>query len=231
MFHSVATSSVYLSPSAADVIYNSLDINLIGVSPFLVNFYPQNILTDEDYNTYKPHKIVYNFGDSSEIVTKTLEPSLESAFNYLNPEFPDLAFPKEPGDPRNFPISHLYSITDSVSTVYKGSITVKWFADIEAQTDYLTYNLNISVLPPTLRPASLDYQGLFSDVHLHSIRMFGTNDTVLYNFESAEPNFLMPVIVKWPTYKQDSTIAPANSLPPQAKYTWRGYTLKAPFER
>ena len=231
MFHSVATSSVYLSPSAADVFYNSLDINLIGISPFLVNFYPQDILTHSSYSGYKPYKIEYNFGDNSEIITKTLEPSTESAFSYLNPEFPDLFFPKEPGDPRNYPISHIFSITKSISTVYKGQITVKWFAGIEAQTDYLTYNLNISVLPPNLNPSNLDSKGLFNNFHLHSVRMFGTNDTVLYNFESSDPNYLMPVIVKWPTINQDSTIAPANTLPPQAKYNWRGYTLKSPFER
>lgn len=237
MFHSVATSSVYLCPSAANILYNNLEINLIGVSPFLVNFYPENILnyenllTQVNYKLYKPYKIEYNFGDNSEIITKNLTPAATNSFGILDTENQNIPFKKETGDPRNFPVSHLFSLTESTSTIYNGQIKVQWFSTIESQTDYLTYSLNVSVLPPKLNPSVFSNQGLFEDVHLHSIRMFGSDDTVLYNFESANPNFLMPVLVKWPTYSESPYLAPKSSLPPNAKYEWRGYNLKAPFEK
>jgi len=221
MFYSASTDTIYLSPT-------SLELDLHHTAPFLLTIDPRNGLSLE-YLKYKPYKIEYNFGDGSPVYTQTLSPTPSANLYYTRPTDNTLPWPKEPGDPRNFPISHQYYLSGSVVTNVQTTITIFWFAPTTAAEDRIQYSLNISLSAGNLQPRGYNQNSVFGDIHLHSVRMFGENDVVLYNFESSDPNYLLPTIVDWKTYDQPVRLPSIiESLPTKAL---GGYKWKAPFER
>jgi hypothetical protein len=93
------------------------------------------------------------------------------------------SFPDEPGDPRNYPVSHTYTTPSSFNL------------QVCAYTlgDAVPYVINIAVnaqLPTTLRT-------VMSGFKLVGSSMFGETDNVLYFIESSSPQYLIPILINW----------------------------------
>jgi hypothetical protein len=179
MIHPASQQTLLLTPHTTDISINT-------VSPFLLTINPQFGLSLENiYAEAKPFQIEYNFNDGSPVLIQKL---------FASPSVSDtsLPWPEEPGDPRNYPVEHLFSLKNSISANYTASIIFSWIANPDEAVNYVKYNISINLYPPSL--ASGKY---FKDIHLVSTRMFGPKDIVMYNFEGVEPSFGLPVLVDW----------------------------------
>jgi hypothetical protein len=180
------TSTIVLNPEI-------VDISLENFSPFVLNIDPSK--TEPSKKTYK---IVYDFNDGSDLKTILLAASAGKTNS-------DLPFPFEPGDPRNVPVSHTFYLPDETIKSYNISISsfpiLDQFIGADGFTNYTHYTISLSLSAPFLDSASASISGnFFEELHLVNTRMFGPNNTILYNFEGFNPYYLLPTIVEWHEY-------------------------------
>lgn len=177
MFSLSATLVVNLSG-----FQQNLSVNV--TSPGSVTFYPQGGFS---YENRKPYKIEYDFGDGSpkQSIFLAASPGNINSQAY---------WPNEPLDPRNQPVTHVYKLSGgfSASQLFNTKIKYFYFSNPEEANDSLTFNVNVRVYRPSLKALNF-----FEDFHLISTQMFGPENTMLYNFESFNPTYLLPVIVDW----------------------------------
>jgi len=141
--------------------------------------------------SHKVYKIVYEFGDNSPKFTQKL-------FAKPNVVTPGVPFSSEPGDPRNFTIDHTYHATNGITEQYIIKITWYWIADERVAINHNFIEFVLEVRAPNLNASLDDIEAhYFDNIHLASSRMFGADNTLLYNFESFNPSYLLPVLVKW----------------------------------
>lgn len=179
MFNS---STIILNP-------DTVSVSLEKFSPFILNIDPVNV--DPEKKTYK---IVYDFNDNTSLKTIVLAPSA----NHSNDNLP---FSLEPNDPRNIPVSHAFVLQDEIYKNYTISIS-SFFIHLESEpVNCAQYTISLSLSAPILDSISSDISAnFFEEIHLVNTRMFGPNNTILYNFESVNPNYLLPTIVEWHEY-------------------------------
>jgi hypothetical protein len=205
---------LYTSLSAIKLVPEKLEISLDAVCPFNLVIDPSMCLSFVNNSlSLKPYKITYDFGDGSPILTKSLTP---------RPNLTDesLTWSKEPGDPRNFRVSHFYNLKNSNKQTFEINIKAHCFSDPSSYIDGVSYKILLKLSPPSTLPN--DY---FEDIHLHSVRMFGADNTVMYNFETQNPSYLLPTVVKWIFNPLESPSYP------NLKSNNRPYTLKSAFEK
>jgi hypothetical protein len=187
----------------------TLDLNntesgqvIIGSAPYTLTFDPTSVAFNR-----KVYKIVYDFGDG-EVYTQKI---------FAKPRVKDvtLKYPEEIGDPRNYKITRLYQTPKGSPASYQVSVVWYWIRIENLDTNeenFVKKDFVINVIPSGLNANPYDTVGhYFQDMHLASTRMFGADNTILYNFESSNPNYLLPTLVKW----QPTPINPIiKALPP-----------------
>ena len=146
---------------------------LSGCSPMTIN-----ICTSSYNPSGKLWKISYDFGDGV----------LESDELKLLPENSNNYIVDESGDPRNFIKSHTYFFDDSINKIYKLSINFYKIGENVPETFVLFFDLKL--------PKISDIFDNYSDIKLLDLNMFGPDDQTLYLFESQQPNYLIPVLLK-----------------------------------
>jgi hypothetical protein len=173
------STSVVLNPS-----YPELNVN--SIAPVTLSIDPRLVSPSE-----KVYKIVYDFGDGSEPVIKKLGGKpLET-----NPSLP---FPSEILDPRNFKVEHNFVLEKNSEQTFIISIKVYSVISSTITDNFTEYLINLKVTAPVLYNLdSKSDKNFFESIHLVSTRMFGPDNTILYNFESVNPQHLMPTLVKW----------------------------------
>jgi hypothetical protein len=180
MFNSV---SVVLDPYAPI-------IDVSGTSPFVLNIDCKLL-----HPTKKVYKIEYDFGDNSpkEIKTLSAQPLKTNS---------SLPFPSEIADPRNIPTSHTFFVQDTEQRTFNIIVKSFFIENSEVPVNSSVHQINLNLKVPALDTKSKAISAnFFEDVHLVSSRMFGIDNTLLYNFESYNPNYLLPTLVKWFDFK------------------------------
>jgi hypothetical protein len=180
MFH---YSTIILDPDNREIVLN-------GISPFSLSIDPQN--TDRGLKTYK---IVYDFDDDSAIITKLLAAMPSAKNDYLK-------YPYEILDPRNQILTHSLILRQEISRTF--NINIKVYSILNPiigsgeVPNYTEYKITLNLEAPILDTASIATSGnYFEEMHLVNTRMFGADNTILYNFESENPHYLLPTLVKW----------------------------------
>jgi hypothetical protein len=185
-----------MAHSATISLSNNYYTPLVGTAPFILAIDPQNIVSSQ-----KIYKINYDFGDGQK----------ENQSLYIGVNDPT------EGDPKKFIKIHEYFLLDS----YQKNILASVSAYQMGATQPIVFNIDISLNAPTLEAFTDDRY--FGEVHLSKTRMFGTDNTLLYNFETSNPHYIIPTIVNWklrPVEKVKEIIIPEN----------RPYRVLEPYE-
>jgi hypothetical protein len=203
-------SSIY--ENTCYVILNSVDFNEIILNleaPIEITFNPSKMNSRK-----KIYKIEYGFEEGTKTQTFYYSPTSLSTLN--------LPFSAEPGDPRNYPKSSIYTLTDEFSRTFYTLIKYYTYNDYSSDANEILYTIN-------LKSPDLDGKfGLFNEVHLIYNKMFGFDNKVLYVFESYNPQYLLPSIVKWTTEEESqSKFVKREKI---KKLSIKPYRLLQPFE-
>jgi hypothetical protein len=168
-----------------------------GVSPFILSIDPR--LTETSKKTYK---IVYDFNDGTPVLVKNLQPSPGDSDS-------SLIYPYEIRDPRNEVISHTFILHNTTSKTYNINIKVFSVINESIKDNYTEYTISLHLKAPYLNTSSIATSGnFFEDIHLVNTRMFDYDNTILYNFESVNPFYLLPTIVRWHETYDDTNPPP-----------------------
>jgi hypothetical protein len=152
------------------------ETNLNAIAPFTLNLDPKLLELNG-----KIYKIDYDFGDGNTFSQKYFYSSKTN--NLLN-------YPNDIGDPRNYTISNTYYLTDNIAKYVQVSVKIYELGNTTPSDYFVNLNLNTPNLDG-------EVDGYFKNIHLISTKMFGPDDKILYVFESDEPNYILPAIVKW----------------------------------
>jgi hypothetical protein len=175
------------------------------VSPVEITFNPSKLDAFR-----KIYKIEYLFETGTETQT----------FFYSNSSPSNLTLPysAERGDPRNYSKKSIYSLNDEFyNTIYTRII---YYTYNQIEPNEILYTIN-------LKAADLDGQfGYFNEVHLIDSKMFDFDDKILYLFESYNPQYILPVVVKWEENENSNIITKERSK----RIIIKPYRVLAPFE-
>lgn len=178
--------------NSSSITLNPLELTqtLNRVSPFVLSINPQ--FTDPQSKSYK---IVYDFNDGTPTITKILK-----ATPYQKNDL--LKFPYEITDPRNEIVSHTFILQKETSKTFY--INVKVYSVMDAiigsgeTPNYSEFIITLHLQAPILDTKSIELSSnFFEEIHLLNSRMFDLDNTLLYNFESSNPHYLLPTVVKW----------------------------------
>ena len=178
--------------NSSSITLNPLELTqtLNRVSPFVLSINPQ--FTDP---LSKSYKIVYDFNDGTPTITKILK-----ATPYQKNDL--LKFPYEITDPRNEIVSHTFILQKETSKTFY--INVKVYSVMDAiigsgeTPNYSEFIITLHLQAPILDTKSIELSSnFFEEIHLLNSRMFDLDNTLLYNFESSNPHYLLPTVVKW----------------------------------
>jgi hypothetical protein len=200
-------SSVSCFHIEADAVsYNEFELNVI--SPTKIIFNPKNINTEN-----KIYKIeyIFDFVNSNTPLTKT--------FFYNTPSEKTLNYPysAEPGDPRNYPVDYTYVLEDELFSTKYALIKIYEFG--KSFPSEILYTINISAVNAD------GPNGVFNEIHLISNKMFGPDDKILYTFESYNPQYILPVVVKW-----EETETPVVKKQKLKRINVKPYRVLSPFQ-
>lgn len=130
----------------------------------------------------KISKMVYDWGDG------TLEEQkfFPSQFNASSNTGTD----NEQGDPRNYPKTHVYSLSTEFQKQLNAKVYVYQFGII----DPIVYTFNLILKAPRLDGIR---SAFFKNMHLVHTKMFGADNKILYIFEGKNPTWAFPVVIDW----------------------------------
>lgn len=164
------------------------------------------------------YRIEYDFNDGSEKLIQKLIP----VFAQTNRNLP---LSQQIGDPRNYPVVKKFFLDSEKDKIFNIIVKIFWVQSTTSESlNYITYNINLNLKAPSLNSNPSDPFIYFDDIQLVSTRMFGLDNSILYNFESTSPDYLLPVLVKWKKTKE-----PLNQVFSQNIPTFRPYKITAPF--
>jgi hypothetical protein len=158
------------------VYLSSMVSSITGISPFTLTIDPidvENLLT----GTYdkKIYNIVYDFGDGT-IVS-------QPASIFSNGDKPTL-----------YPKTHTYNLKIAEATSFQVNV---FLYQVNSETP-ARFTSNVRLKAPSLEASSaVNDNNMFESIHLVGTRMFGTDNNILYMFQSKNPDYLLPVILNW----------------------------------
>lgn len=189
------------------LLKNTLSYEVSGYSPFRIGIYPKGL-----YEGLSPKikKIVYKWPDGTS-ETKTFKPSLVNN-TYL--DFPEF------GNPLNYPVfKDIYSEReDSNKKTNIISVECSYFGS----TNTTTYNISAIIIKPDVEGYGFQ-KGFFGEIKLIDSRMFGPNNTLIYIFETKNPNYILMSTVNWQLLPEEII---ERKLPPI-----RPYKFLLPFDK
>lgn len=204
-FTNTASSELSDYVIVASSLLNEFIIDSYG--PISITFNPSAINLPNKIN-----RIEYVFSDGSPTIVKSFY------FAFSSNETNNLPYPQEPGDPRNYTITKEFYSSNYFKSTFQVVANIYQLGVLDPTQVLYTIN----VISPELDGFN---GGYFEELHLISTRMFGTNDDILYTFETKNPNYVVPVLINWNRPPQ-TTIAATNLVnkPP------RPYRLLEPYE-
>ncbi|NBO98572.1 MAG: LamG domain-containing protein [Proteobacteria bacterium] len=181
------------------VYLNTATQAITGLSPFTLTINPSSISTSS-----KIYKIRYDYGDGT-IIDRVLTPDNDSDFLKTLE-------------------THVFSLTGNLQKTFNVNVHAYQF-NSSLYSDY-TISLNLKTPPiesTTTTLSSLSSYAYFKELHLVGTRMFGTENEVLYMFESINPNYILPVLVNWKARPIENIVRTIDN-------SYAPYKLLAPFE-
>jgi hypothetical protein len=172
---------------------------ITGLSPFTLTINPSGISTSN-----KIYKIRYDYGDGT-IIDKVINPDNDQDF-------------------LNTTQTYTYYLTGDIQKTFNINVHAYQF-NTSLYSDY-TISLDLKTPPlekKTTNLGELSSFAYFDEVHLIGTRMFGTENEILYMFESINPNYILPVLVNWKT-------RPLKNIVRTIDNSYAPYKLLAPFE-
>lgn len=181
--------------------------NISTFAPFTLVLNPSALELDS-----KIYKIEYDFGNGN-VLTQT--------YYYSNTSEDTFSYPysAEPGDPRNYLQSQTYYLEDTNAKYLSVEVRIYQFGFSE----FRQFFVNLELTPPVL-DGNAATSGYFKNLHLISTRMFGPDDKIFYVFESDNPQYILPALVKWDKKEQ-------NIITEQLQNEERPYKLLKGFEK
>lgn len=186
-------------------LQESITLNL--VSPLNLTINPKGFYSSAGNNqtTHKIVKIDYDFGDGSPIFSQKI-------FYGNNVSTKGMYLTTDPGDPRNYPTTHLFNSPPTGETVtYNIKIRCYWVLNGNLGENFADFYINLNLKSPILASNPKEFDAKYAeDIHLVSSYMFGPENYILYNLQTYKPTYLAPVLVKWvkpptPSLKQTVT--------------------------
>lgn len=176
---------------------------LVGSAPFTLKINTASILSYSGYYSGKIYKISYDFGDGT-VINDLLTPDSD---------------PVQNGKIHNYYLNNVTSKTFNVkvnlySTAASTPYSFTWGLNLTAPL--IENDIFNQIATPSL-------SGYFQEIHLIGTRMFGSNDNILYMFETVNPNYVVPVLVNW-------SAQPTVSVPTVPQVPYRPFRLLSPFE-
>jgi Concanavalin A-like lectin/glucanases superfamily len=187
-----------MSNSQTVYLNSTTSQTITGFSPFTLTINPSGIPLPG-----KIYKITYDFGDGT-FIERDLTTDNQ---NFFSNKFE----------------TYVYNLTSNLQQYYNIQINAYQFNS----SYYQNYNINLSLRTPPLESiclatSSVSAAAYFNELHLVGSRMFGTEDEILYMFESINPSYLLPVLVNWKARPIESIVKTVDGYLP--------YKLLAPFE-
>jgi len=177
-------------------------------SYFPVNFYIDPSQLYGNGQTNKIRKIVYKWPDGT-VDIKEFKPTLQNNSWLKFPEF---------GNPLNYPIDKLlYSSKEDQNLTLK-NINVECY--YFGTNNTVTYNIKLSAFKPSIEG---DFDSVYDEITLLDARMFGPNNTLIYVFETKNPNYILMSTVNWQLLPEEVI---NKKLPPI-----RPYKFLLPFDK
>lgn len=172
---------------------------ITGLSPFTLTINPSAISTSN-----KVYKISYNFGDGT-LIDKVINPDNDQGF-------------------LNTTQTHVYYLTGDIQKTFNINVHAYQFNT----SLYNDYTISLNLKTPSLEKKTTSLSALssfayFDELHLVGSRMFGTDNEVLYMFESINPNYVLPVMVNWKSRPLEAIVKTIDN-------SYAPYKLLAPFE-
>jgi len=124
-------------------------------------------------------------------------------FEFITTSNPYLPFPLEVGNPLNYIQEHVFYSKDLNLSIYNVKVNVYFFGT----SNVSTFNVNLKLKNPDLEYTK---NGYFSEFHLIKTKMFGANNTILYVFQTQNPDYILMSNVKWDSLPTAMTIAPSS---------------------
>jgi hypothetical protein len=165
-------------------------------APFTLTISPEGLygITDK-----KVRAIEYIWGDGE-----------KALINYKATTSTDinLVIFDEAGTPLNYPQTHNFYFKDLNLSVYNIKVNIYFFGT----STISSFNINLNLKNPDIIYGVNSY---FSEFHLIKTRMFDANDTLLYVFQTQEPNYILMSSVNWTSTISTQTIEsiPIKSRP------------------
>lgn len=155
-----------------DIILNDV------YAPFTLTISPEGLY---DVTDKKVRAIEYIWGDGE-----------KSLINYKATTSEDLSLPifNEAGTPLNYPQTHSFYFKDLDLSVYNAKINIYFFGTATVSS----FNITLNLKNPDIVYGINNY---FSEFHLIKTRMFDVNDTLLYVFQTQDPNYILMSTVNW----------------------------------
>jgi hypothetical protein len=172
---------------------------ITGLSPFTLTINPSDISTSN-----KVYKLEYDFGDGT-IVNQVLTT-------------------EDGGDPLSIQKTHVYYLTGNLQKTFNINVNAYQFNTSLYSNYKISLNLKVPFLESIVTSNSaLSSTSYFDELHLVGSRMFGTDNEILYMFESINPNYILPVMVNWKSRPLETIIKTIDN-------SYAPYKLLAPFE-
>jgi len=165
------SKNILLKQSLSGTVINSF-------APFTLSINPSAI----DGISTKVYRIDYYFGNSKNVYqTWFYKPSAINS---------NLAYQYDVGDPRNYSQKHTYYLPNTYTYSYSVSCNIFQIGNPTPVSISFTIQLSAPKMEGSLN-------AVFSAVHLNHTKMFGTENNILYVFETENPKYYIPVIFNW----------------------------------
>jgi hypothetical protein len=157
-----------------------------GYFPYIFELNPSLI----PYSNIYQIKYVIN---NQEIDNFKFFPTTLSSDNLLFNDYPpDLTYPLNPGDPRNYNFTYHFNNSSNSNESYTVSALV-YRKGFESPICNII-NLSLSSQQTLINSVS---DGFFDDMALAKHYMFGPNNDIIYFLQSKSPDYLLPVLINW----------------------------------
>jgi hypothetical protein len=172
---------------------------ITGLSPFILTISPSTISTSN-----KIYKITYDFGDGT-LIERLINPDNDEVFLSTDE-------------------TYVYYLTGNIQKTFNINVHEYQFNT----SLYNDYTISLDLKAPPIESIATNLSGLsssayFDELHLVGTRMFGTENEILYMFESINPNYILPILVNWKT-------RPIKNIVKTIDNSYTPYKLLAPFE-
>ena len=159
--------------------------SISGYYPYILNIDPSLI---SNSNIYQIKYII----DNEEIANFKFFPSITREEDLSIDYPPQIPYPFNIGDPRNYPFRHIFNNISSTNLTHNVSVLIYSKGIVTPICN--SFELSLSSKQTLLGTLSA---GFFEDISLLKHQMFGPNNDIIYFLETKTPNYLLPILINW----------------------------------